>query len=651
MPHKNPADRAAYRKAYGETHRDRLREQHKLASDRRSKFLGVDGEGGNIAGKHQYLYLRAGTRTLETGSDLRTRECLDFLADLPTKDIKYVAYFFTYDVTMILRDLPSHKMRDLLNREGRTLNGRTRHVRWDRYLLDWMPGKEFVVAKMVKGQKLHWVRIEDVGSFFQCSFVKALERWDIAPILRKRIAATKSQRAAFGAVTPKVRLYCKKECEALADLMTVFREVVRSVGPIPLRWEGPGNLASSWLHDRGVPYDRNVPYECMAFTRDAYYGGRFEITSVGPTNRKIYQYDINSAYPAIIQELPCLVHGVWTRIAPQRTPRYRIFCAKAHFSHKKGTFLGTLPIRSTQGNISYPLKGSGVYWSVEINAAKRAGTSVVIEEAWGYSTTCDCKPLEWVGDVYDLRRQVGKTKKGNALKLALNSIYGKFAQSIGNPRWANPIWAGLITAGTRALIIDACSSVPPESILMIATDGIFCDRQIPKLPLSSALGEWELTEHSSIFIIQPGLYLLPNTQPKTRGVPQAKIIEYARAIRKSWADDAGQLVHEIPLNRFLAARQAVHYGRWSDAGTWFEEKRKVSFAWDTKRHATEGHWDPLDETHVGERPAYRPHIRVGGEESVPYAKSIGTWDKERQFSEDQPEEADGLFTTDWNENE
>lgn len=644
MPYSDPAARAAYRKKYNETHRDKRRLQHRdVRHSKSASFCGVDGEGGNIGGRHEYLLLRAGNRVLENGNGrpLTSVQCFDFLSSLESGR-EYVSYFFTYDVTMMLRDLGSVVVGVLLNRAARTpLDGSPPvRVRWKNFSIDWMPGKEFRIGKWGTGKPFRWVVISDVGSFFQCSFVKALERWDIgSEALRKRIAASKAKRSGFEAITDLTRLYNKKECDLLELLMTEFRSVVGSVGPHPRFWQGPGNLASAWLRDHDVPSEQNVPYECLAFARDGYYGGRFEITAVGAIRRKVYQYDINSAYPAVISSLPCLVHGAWkhtTKIQPRR----RTYIARVTFYHKENTFLGTLPIRSKEGNISYPRRGSGIYWSVELAAAKRAGCQITVEEAWEYIPDCSCHPMEWIKDVYALRRQVGKSKKGNALKLAMNSIYGKFAQSIGRPKWANPIWAGLITATTRAWIIDACRKVDARHILMIATDGIFSDVPLD-VTCGPELGEWELTEHESMFIIQPGLYMMAGQDSKTRGIPRVKIDEYARQIRRSWGHGATDMHHTITLNRFMAARQAYHLKRWDRAGEWYSEGRTVSFDWRTKRSETEGWWD--ERLFKEDMPAFRPAIKDGGVPSVPYDKSIGRWELERRFEDDQPEEADGLL--------
>jgi DNA polymerase type B, organellar and viral len=641
MPHKDPAARAAYRKAYNQQHREKrniqLRERRRQ-TEVLSPFVGVDGEGGEINGRHEYLLLRAGDKVLETGRPLRTLECLQFLYGLE-EHRRYVSYFFTYDVTMILRDMPLGKVKDLLNREVRTsVDGtQTRRVSWQGFMLDWLPGKEFRVGKYVGPGHIRWVIIDDVGAFFQCSFVEALRRWNVGDeTLLKRIAASKAKRSSFRDITDLTRLYNKKECDLLVLLMNEFRRVCGEVGPYPRHWQGPGNLASAWLNSRHVPYEHNVPYEAMSMARDAYYGGRFEITAVGSIRRKIYQYDINSAYPAVIRTLPCLIHGAWKH-SINTTPRRPLYVAQVRFSHRADTFLGTLPIRSPKGNIYYPIRGEGVYWSTELSAARRAGCQIQILESWEYIKECSCKPLDWMEEVYTHRKRVGKSNKGNALKLAMNSIYGKFAQSIGRPKWANPVWAGLITATTRAQIIDACTLVQGQNVLMIATDGIFTDKPL-NLPIGSGLGEWELTEHSSIFILQPGMYLLPDKGVKTRGVPRMKIEGMKREILKTWAVRPRTM--EIPLVRFRALRQAVHENKLVDAGQWYDELRHVSFDWTTKRDPDNGYWEEWK--YPQDRPCFRPAIKQGGEASIAYGKSIGMWELSRRFEDDQPEGAETL---------
>src|SRR5208282_5751698 len=110
-----------------------------------------------------------------------------------------------------------------------------------------------------------------------------------------------------------------------------------------------------------------------------------------------------------------------------------------------------------------PQSTSGYYWERELAASMRAGLihTVKVTEGWRYDP-CDCEsPMRALHDLYQQRRTVGKNSpEGKAYKIVYNSVYGKLAQSIGNPRYANPIYASLITSGCRTMILDAIASHP-----------------------------------------------------------------------------------------------------------------------------------------------------------------------------------------------
>lgn len=54
-----------------------------------------------------------------------------------------------------------------------------------------------------------------------------------------------------------------------------------------------------------------------------------------------------------------------------------------------------------------------------------------MHEVWIAQRCCDCKPYEWISEVYAERQKLGTATKGYPLKLALNSLYGKRAQRSG----------------------------------------------------------------------------------------------------------------------------------------------------------------------------------------------------------------------------
>jgi hypothetical protein len=140
--------------------------------------------------------------------------------------------------------------------------------------------------------------------------------------------------------------------------------------------------------------------------------------------------------------------------------------------------------RQPNGRVFRPRLTEGWYWLHELEAAKRAGLIRTIDwNAWRAYVPCDCpKPLRSLADLYQKRLEVGKdTPSGIALKLMYNSCYGKMAQSVGQPKYANAVYASLITAGCRCMILDAIASHPlrTEAVLMIATDGFILLHRIP----------------------------------------------------------------------------------------------------------------------------------------------------------------------------
>jgi len=331
---------------------------------------------------------------------------------------------------------------------------------------------------------------------------------------------------------------------------------------------------------------RNDTFRNLA--QAAYYGGRFETTAVGPVRGPVFQYDINSAYPHILRSLPCLLHGTWVQVHTRPVDE-QLWIGDVAFHHRWGssTYLANLPVRRKDGSIYFPMEGNGVYWSTELEAAERAGTTLRFRQGWVYERHCDCSWFSFVEGVYAERQRIGKGAKGYVLKLALNSIYGKLAQSIGYAPWANPVWAGLITAGCRAMLIDAYRQ-NPDHCYMLATDGIFMGKPLD-LPCGSSLGEWEATLHDTgMFIVQPGVYFLGESgEVKTRGVERGRITKLRDEFEKQYAkfvETSGEHhVVSVDVDNFITAKQALARRKWQLAGTWDKTTRDISFYFDQKR--------------------------------------------------------------------
>jgi hypothetical protein len=638
-------------------------------------FVGVDGEGGDdLTGKHQYYLLTAGADKIATGKPLTADECLSFISRLPTDKI-YVAFFFDYDVTMILRTLPAERITRLMDRSLRTVRDiktgheRTYAVDWGEYQIDYLPHKEFKVRrqngklnKWGKPAYTKWVVINDVGSFFQCSFVKAITLWEIGTASeRLDIGKGKEKRADFKHLEQDTITYNALEIRLLEYLMEAYRVVCDQVGYRPRMWQGPGQLASAMMIRHKIPKtaDLDLPIEVVDAANKAFYGGRFETTAVGEVPGPIYAYDINSAYPDALTRIPCLIHGTWEQVTPG-DEHGRLYLAHGRYRETEQANLYNFEYRDKQGAIVFPKRGSGWYWSVAIDQAKHqifeADTVFVL------NVHCDCEPFSWIPTVYAERIRLGKTSKGIILKLAMNSLYGKTCQSVGAAPYANPIWGSLITAMTRAKLMTISHGSDPgfddcrcNRVYMLATDAIFTSVKLD-IPTNKDLGGWDLAVHDNLFLILAGLYFVGgDLPPKTRGVPRQKIVEREDELRKAYRLGVGmlemgmpaiQVIEEmyvmIPMIQFTGIKLANARHKLETAGAWVPigkdgKGRRTSFDWKSKRvleRVRVAELDPANSPGV-KTILTEPHLGFG--ESHPYDKDIGRLKRKWDETQDQPD--------------
>jgi len=657
--HKNLEQRRAYMAEY-------MRERRNSVLRAGLPFAGTDGEGGGEKGSvhpgyHAYFLLSAGRtaiRPLPGNVRITTMQALEYISQLPT-DKTYVGYFFDYDVTKILEDLPLQKLERLMKRDLRVRKDGFGIFPLDfgPYEIDYIPRKEFKVRKGTGP----WVVINDVGPFFQCKFVEALEKWNIGTsdqlaLIRKG----KDMRGNFSINdVEEIAEYNRMEIVLLEQLMEEFRKACTEVGLVPAKWQGPGQLAKALMKKNGVPRTRDVPllndpefYDLLVYGRNAYYGGRPELSAIGPVNQPVWQWDINSAYPWAMLSVPCLMHGGWekeeyvggmdaSKIDADYSLVYGTFKRKPVYGNDKATMWNGLPFRKSDGTICYPGSGTGWYWNFEIAASTHQ--SFRAKSAWIYRRQCDCKPLQFVSDVYRQRLDMGKDGPGIVLKLALNSLYGICVQSIGKPEYANPVWGSFITAMCRTKIQEFIHSSPlcakgicGRDILMIATDSVATITPRPDMTDSTELGGWSKEEHSrGMFLIQPGLYFgSSGKHAKTRGVPLAVVEEKEQEFRSAFDRMAVSKRLEdgdvrVPQTMFVGIRYALHRRNLKLMGQWIRfsedeadpEKhgKVIRFDWTTKREP----YPIIEPNRFHSYIETFPILGATTNETVPYSKDIG----------------------------
>lgn len=548
------------------------------------RIIGIDGEGQG-RGPHRYFYLAAAdemdNRWEVSPGDvpgrLSTRECLDFILDLPSKSL-IVGYAFIYDLTKILQDLDDRSLYLLFHEEKRARKVKDRivyrPVKWQEYKINFM-NRKFSVTR---GNR-HAV-VWDIFRFFQGKFTKALTDWKIASAAKlERMADMKDKRANFDKMDQgEVHAYCQEECTYLASLARGLIDAHIDAGLKLKHYYGAGSTASAFLDKIDVRSKRG---EIPASMRDpvacAFFGGRFENSVIGPVREPVWNYDISSAYPYQATFLPCLSCGVWrfdrlglgipaARLAlvnwgcigpirsPPPTSPYSVGVLDQYA-------WGPLPVRAKNGTIVFPLSGAGGWtWKDEWEAALKINPQLQCKGAWLYETDCDCLPFRDIPTYYRERVRLGKDAKGIVLKLGTNSIYGKLAQSKGlNPPFQSWVWAGNITSGCRAQLLELLSVARnPWDVLMLATDGLFSrERLVCPVPhntgtsdLAKPLGGWEEKQYArGIFAVRPGIYfpLDPTDEDldavRARGL--GKKILYEQWSRVATAYEKGAAVVDI----------------------------------------------------------------------------------------------------------
>ena len=501
-------------------------------------FICVDGEGHTFDdGEHRYVLLGIGDRQIADENGLGWDVICEFLwAEFlrhGTKSVAYTGFFLGYDFGQLLKNLPEERARMLLTPKGRLKRTPVSAkriqpfpVEYRGWEFDILGNKRFRIRR--QGER-RWMHICDTGPFFQKSLLKVLDpgEWSDPVVSQEEYETIRRGKArrSSAILDNDMRVYNQLENEALSRVLAKLNEGFQTLGIHlkPSQWFGPGQAAQAWLKGRAITSEQLqgiTPAAALEAARKSYYGGWFEIMAHGLIPGDIYEYDINSAYPYIISRLPCLEHGEWTY---QENPdfssyrnlsnlpefrKYTLIYAKVQGSNRH---IGAMLHRDKDGNIYRPHHTEGWYWLHEIHAARKGGLidSAEIRESWTYKP-CQCEsPLREVAEIYKLRLKVGKkTPLGIACKLVPNSLYGKFAQSVGNPMFGNPIYASLITAGCRTMILEAIASHPGKTkdVMMVATDGIYFRSKHPELKISGDLGAWDYERKRHMCLFKPGVY-------------------------------------------------------------------------------------------------------------------------------------------------
>lgn len=622
-------------------------------------FECFDGEGATYHDRHRYVLLGFGQDQIEDESGLRFQDIMEFVYGKYRKGVANAGFYLGYDFTQWFASLPENRARMLLTTEGRAARKHKRPgipphpVQYDGWHFDILGNKRFRLRRQLcecpwpscRCEHAPWMYLCDSGGFFQTSLINVInpEKW-IDPVVTDEeyaIILEGKKRRASARLDNDMRYYNRLENEILGR---VLREVDRGFKEIDIhlsaqKWFGPGQAAQEWMKGKAPRREEvqdAIPGWFLEAARMSYFGGWFEIFIHGIIPGISHEYDVNSAYPAIIAELPCLLHGTYERGRgnPPRKPN-AIYLVRAlaqtqsYGDRRKKHHIGAMLHRDGAGRITRPLITEGWFWLDELDAAQKAGciTRITADRylEWCSYTPCNCPPpLRGIADLYQKRLLVGKdTPLGKGAKLVYNSSYGKVAQSVGDPIFGNAIYASRITSGCRTKILEAIATHPDgkKAVAMVATDGVYFLSEHPTLPISSKLGEWSHVEKRNLTLFKPGVYWDDFTRGqiarqetptfKARGINAqdfAAQIENVDNEFRQWGNDTPDVNTELsekaigwpkvkfhPAFSMKTALQALMQNNWDAAG---EVRTDLEFdqSANPSGKRTDAYWDGLHRT-------------------------------------------------------
>ena len=282
----------------------------------------------------------------------------------------------------------------------------------------------------------------------------------------------------------KVRKYCIQDCIYTKQLANHWIKVFHEAFDFyPQRFISSGYLAEKVLINNKIkiPLFGEIPFEINEFAWRTYYGARFEILKRGFIGNA-HLYDINSAYPYSLANIPDITKGKWKKS--------KILLDNAHLGFFKiqcdipdCKYIPPFPFR-INNKLIFPSGKFITYCTLAELKTYCEPSHYKILESFQYLDDNPIYPYkEFIESIYNKRLEFKNQNNPLQLplKIILNSIYGKTAQRVGNKigNLFSPIIASSITGNTRAMLYDFVQKYGIENeVVSFATDSIITTKKL-----------------------------------------------------------------------------------------------------------------------------------------------------------------------------
>ncbi len=429
----------------------------------------------------------------------------------------FVAYNMDYDARALIKWIPEKLWRGLYSNE---------RAEWRGFVFTYRGGRYFSVRH---GSRV--VTIYDLAVFFQKSLAlasKELLKRDAKgkipkswyPQMAARLKATKTR--------DRLLRYALDDARAVRDLWLELRTQFQKLG-VPVAAlnnpVSPGSIAAAFFGEK-LRFD--IPWDGNNVAKRAYAGGRIEVYRRGYFP-KVYFYDLKSAYPWALSKLHDPRDLDYVRDGAERDDFvYAVY--KVRVTIPRGVFVPPIPVWHPKKTLRIYPCGSYSAWVTdpEMRLLKRRGwLQEIVDAAY---LVGDRKP--WLTEIPRLFLQRKKQEgMSQAIKLVLNSVYGKLAQV--DTRYGDSEYVGgsartlpgtflskkstfasttnffvsaYVTAMTRLRLWDVMDRFP-KNLILAATDGLLMNRPMPSAELGEGLGDWSVQAvRAKAIVVGTGVY-------------------------------------------------------------------------------------------------------------------------------------------------
>lgn len=510
------------------------------------------------------------------------------------------SYTETQDIKGVLDFLLADKLRGKLNFFFNLEHDFETMFKWSRPILEsiakttaaeyegieikYIPEKSLSIRK--RNSKGKWNaanRFFDVSQFYFTTLDDAAVKYlnyELVPKFEKM----KEDRAILFQkyAVEEIGQYCIDDAYKTKLLGDRLVETYAKLGVIIKQAYSPAFVTQEFALRRAELPQNKLPRFIQKFYREAFVGGWVELNKRGVM--RATSYDISSAYPAIMRELPDIERGFW-KAGLDESAMGIVRCKIT------GGLSACSPIayRIKDHNF-YPYydKPREVYLTMREYFAFREFYDIKIIESHYFREYASCgRPYaEIIDSLYD-KKEKSKDELARMLsKNALTSMWGKTAElkpaKNGNFYWGklyNPCYAAETTAQNRIRLFKAIEP-HKEKVAMLITDGVYFDAPV-SLPTSNRLGGFTRKEfNEECLIINPAAYQFRNKE-KSGGIFFKNSDLWAACDTKS---------EYIPVShtRPLHYRECIIRGQFDKIGMFVRVEADLSINLDIKRF-----WKPL----------------------------------------------------------